>query len=865
MKIYNIEKAILGAFLLLTLSANLTDASFPLGYAKDYFNVGFGERLSSSYTSFGTNSLEIPKAMSSPLYIQLLAPGYYNLVINTYGTTNAHIHPLGDDRLYTDTYAISHIGNNTIDNIYLPYGILRIDNGDGSSALGIFYNSSFELIHDEYPKNVNCSAGSYCELPFLGHGNSAQDIYAGEILIAQDVQNDTGSYFYRVKMPCGVSATYENIYIDRHDYPSSYSFYARINPITPVSISYYAPQTQAYTPGARVNFSIVPSDYDQVSAVAWIVDGITQNTALKNYSFSYMEPLEALHTIKAALIDVCGQFPSHTWDISWNPGGCVNYSTSIILRGYVYDSKTYTGIAGASVELRLNGSLIKSTTSAQNGFYTLSGITTGYYDLIIAKDVYAAYVEKINLTSGTYIKDVYLVKKNITQLLTNVEYRVKLLNGSSYDPLLGLEYFEYYENGVQMLYIWKNETVSKSSCVSERHDLASSNYVYFNTTYCFGNEKAEIITEIIDLNNPYVCLIDGVRSSCHTTYYPQTEGPSITKTDVYKRAGVSPRFTMGGFVLYGEWNTSGDYKEYSIAQARITLTSSLKDYETYSGPSGEYSFSDLEGGSYVLTASREGFITYSQSVLYVNSNITDHRIFLQRDIKDYTIDGEVKDCSLLSSVADLSLEFKDLITNRSRTIRTDGAGKYSIDLPNSTYSITYSSDSGLYPATLIKESLRINSDYSPSFCATRRNDIFTVNFVLTENDTSHFFRGSCDIRNVSGEMEDVNPKGFYTQIQTDAQGKAGATLIRDIYTLTCYKNTLTQEIKYDGGAFSVDREGQTIYITLKSYASPILTQDSFLQIFSDYGWGALLLIFIVMGIVFFFMGYGQVKKATKGH
>lgn len=171
-----------------------------------------------------------------------------------------------------------------------------------------------------------------------------------------------------------------------------------------------------------------------------------------------------------------------------------------------------------------------------------------------------------------------------------------------------------------------------------------------------------------------------------TGYAPSTQ-PVTVEAGVATQVVFSLQSTTppgGGSVVFGFVN---DENDDALAGVTVTLDGAEYSDSVVTDEDGAFQFSNLSAGEYTLTAEKEGFQIYTQSISLGDNEIQDIGTIVMEVIVKGTISGYVVDING-DPVENVKIKAKGITTGYKNTTATDADGFFEFaDLDADTYVI----------------------------------------------------------------------------------------------------------------------------------------------------------------------------------
>ncbi|MCH9811246.1 carboxypeptidase regulatory-like domain-containing protein [bacterium] len=241
--------------------------------------------------------------------------------------------------------------------------------------------------------------------------------------------------------------------------------------------------------------------------------------------------------------------------------------TEAIVSGTVKASGSLTPIENALVSLQLNGQTAGYATTDSSGMYSIGGLSPGSYDGVVTADGYRTYLQGVVAITGitTFNPLLTLGSGTISGIVID-----KDLNA----PLANIE-MQLWLNGVNI------QTTSTGT----------------DGSYSFNSLSEDLFIVIAGGNN-------------HETGYSKAKIVGVTPVIINFTLGNNPG-SISGIVSSGGLPLQG--ATINIKQSNIIVKSGITD------SNGNYSFTGLAPGTYIVYASDVSYITQVTEVQILSS------------------------------------------------------------------------------------------------------------------------------------------------------------------------------------------------------------------------------------------------------
>ena len=288
--------------------------------------------------------------------------------------------------------------------------------------------------------------------------------------------------------------------------------------------------------------------------------------------------------------------------------------TPASLSGTVKDVTSNTPISNATVQLKNGNQVAYETTTNNTGDYSIQNIQAGTYLLVTAKSGYLPAEESITLNAGQSVtgENISLSPQQVNGSLSG-----KIRNANTNNPVATAVI--QLLNGNQVSY----EVTSN----------ASGNYSFQNVQA--GTYSLRVSKGGYETTEKNVSL---------------AAGQSITGRDII----LTPVSTSGS--LSGTIRDANTNNPVATAVVQL-LNGNQVSYEVTSNASGNYSFQNVQAGTYNLRVSKDGYETTEKDVsLAAGQSITGRDIILTPVSTSGSLSGTIRDANTNNLVATAAVQ-----------------------------------------------------------------------------------------------------------------------------------------------------------------------------------------------------------------
>jgi len=383
-------------------------------------------------------------------------------------------------------------------------------------------------------------------------------------------------------------------------------------------------------------------------------------------------------------------------------------------------SNNNTLIKDATITIYLDGNIVATLLSNENGIYT-SGLSSGNYKVVAKKVGYLSDSSDVSLTVGQNLQNIDLtLKENFATIAGSISSGGSGLSNvlvNSISPI-----------GGKTIYTLNDGTFLINKIIGSTYQISFSKTGYSDTTitnFVIKDGESKTINLSLDLLNGKIsgkvltvagAPVEGVSikaiSDLGNEYISSSNEngeyiiPSL-KSGNYKVSALKTNFrtSLVVDVTISPSNldaladitdlreniaeVSGTVKDNSnsapLTGATVQLISKEDSYSTISNNLGEYKFSNIAPGNFVLSATLDNYSTISRDVTVLDNTTTISENLLLSKISG-SIVGKV--VNQLGEVLKISASVEASSKSNSYIVQTENEGVFNFtEVPPDTYSV----------------------------------------------------------------------------------------------------------------------------------------------------------------------------------